>query len=248
MNFPEILDQLNSQLEEVSEQEQANQQEQADLAQSIEQLSQEIEHLQKVIEQKYHRQSELDREALDLCRRYEALEEKKEKISKIESFSAEFKGLQSEFQDNEDLLNTLYSSISAIAVPAASDFDSPSVFPEEENSQTNNNSQTESLTSDHPPDSEPATTILSIKQQLPSAERLYQKLVAKNLDKYHVYQNQILDGLDLIWCSVGFVAFGKNLYKQMCLKYHPDLSGSEQAMQLVNTAWEIAQEHVKASD
>lgn len=248
MNFPEMIDQLNSELKELSEQEQANQQEQADLAQSIKQLSQEIERLQKEIEQKYHRQSELDNEALELCRRYEELEDKKAKIDKIQSFSVEFQDLQSEFQGNEDLLKTLYSSISAIAVPTASNFESLSVFPEEASFNPNNSAQAETQSPPDEVDSEPVTTIPLIKQKFASAEKLYQKLVAGNLDKYHVYQNQILDGLDLIWCSVGFVAFGKNLYKKMCLKYHPDLSGSEQAMQLINTAWEIAQDYVKASD
>lgn len=232
MNFSEILEQIQSELEQITEREQANQKEQAELTQEISQLSQNIEQLQQEIEAKYLRQSKLDQEALELCRRSEDLTEKKEKIGKIQSFSAEFQGLQAEFQGNKDLLNTLYSSISAIAPeleqPASLEYSlENSVFPPESERDLNF-----------------SLAIPTIKEKLANAEKLYQKLVAKHLDKYHTYQNQIIDGLDLIWCAVGFVAFGKESYRQMSLKYHPDRAGSEQAMQLINTAWEIAREHL----
>jgi hypothetical protein len=33
----------------------------------------------------------------------------------------------------------------------------------------------------------------------------------------------------------------------MGFKYHPDLDGSERAMQLVNTAWSVSQRYLKNS-
>ena len=237
MNFTEILQQIKSQLEEIEKKEQANQKEQAELTQNIEQLADKIEQLNREIEEKYRRQSELDREALDLCRLSEELQDKQQKISKIQSFSAEFQGLKAEFAGNQDLLNTLYSSLSAVA-----NFNGSLNL---ENSSTN---LFESDQTDIPEDEieEFTLNIETIKANLPQAEKLYQQLVAKNLEQYHTYQNLIVNELDLIWCAVAFVVFGKESYRKMSLKYHPDLQGSEQAMQLINTAWEISQEHIKS--
>jgi chromosome segregation ATPase len=219
MDFAEIIDQIESELKEIELQEQANQKEQVELIQNIEQLKQEIE-------ERIHRQSELDREALELCRRGEELKEKQAKIVKIQSLSANFQDLQAEFQGHQDLLETLYSSVHAIA-----------------NSESHLSTQNQNESSE-----ELEITIETIKANLPQAERLYQKLVAENLEQYHTYQNMIISGLDLIWCAVGFIAFGKESYKKMSLKHHPDRQGSEQAMQLINTAWEITQDYLNSQE
>ncbi|MEM6614415.1 MAG: molecular chaperone DnaJ, partial [Cyanobacteria bacterium P01_C01_bin.72] len=87
-------------------------------------------------------------------------------------------------------------------------------------------------------------TIDEIKAALPNAERIYQKLVANYLEEYKTYQNYIVDGLDVIWYAVAFIAFGRTSYRKMGFKYHPDLDGSERAMQLVNTAWSISQKYL----
>lgn len=229
MNFTEIISQIKSRLQEIAEKEKANQQEQVEVTQKIEQLKQEIA-------ENYRRQSELDQEALDLCRLTEELTEKQQKIAKIQSFSQEFQDLQTEFQDNQDLLDTLYSSISAIAK-----FDDNLNW---ENQAVTFSDNLHHINTETEPAEEFALSIKTIKAELPQAERLYQQLVATNLEQYHTYQNLIIDGLDLIWCSVAFVVFGKESYKQMSLKYHPDRDGSEQAMQLINTAWEISQKHL----
>ena len=90
-------------------------------------------------------------------------------------------------------------------------------------------------------------TIEEIKAALPNAEKIYQNLVAGYLEEYKTYQNYIVDGLDLIWYSVAFIAFGRASYRKMSFKYHPDLKrgiGSERAMQLINTAWAISQNYL----
>lgn len=265
MNFAEIINQIKSQLEEIEAREKANQKEQAELTKNIEQLNQNIVQLQLEIEEKIYRQSQLDQEALELCRLGEDLREKQEKIAKIQSFSEHFQGLQAELQGNKDLLNTLYSSVSTHR---------ESNFFETTNDDLLDNSdreteETPSMASgwqvvhgseetsvhfsvnsessfNEPPESteEFNITIDTIKAKLPQAERLYQKLVAQHLEQYHTYQNLIIHGLDLIWFSVGFIAFGKEAYKKMSLKYHPDRQGSAQAMQLINTAWEITEEYL----
>lgn len=237
MNFAEILSQINSQLAEIEAQEEANQKEQAELAQHITQLTQNLEQLKLEIEEKIHRQSELDRQALELCRLGDDLREKQQKINKIQSFSEDFQDLQAELQGSQELLDTLYSSVSAIARP------SQNLSIEEEDLNTGSDNHSEDS------DREEVTiTIETIKARLPHAERLYQQLVASNLEQYHTYQNLIINGLDLIWCAVGFIAFGKESYKKMSLKYHPDRQGSRQAMQLINTAWEIAQEYLSSQE
>ena len=235
MNFTDIINQIEAQLKDIQAQERSNQEEQA-------QVTQRIEELKLGIETMCHRQSELDQEALELCRLGEELKEKKRKIARIQSFSSDFQDLQAEFQGNQDLLDTLYSSISAVAVPDPN-FDPNTPVTNSPETQPQNNVRPEQLESE-----ELELSIATIKSQLPHAERLYQKLVAKHLEQYHTYQNLIVNGLDLIWCSVAFAVFGKEAYRKMSLRYHPDQNGSDLAMQLINTAWEISQQHLESGE
>jgi hypothetical protein len=171
---------------------------------------------------------------------YTQAEELKPKLSKLEriaNLSKDFLELHHECQDSQDLLSTLYSSISTEST--------------EENSQALLNSplfQQKSTKAKEPKAptqnySDYSITIDEIKQTLPNAEKIYQKLVANYLEEYKTYQNYIVDGLDVIWYAVAFIAFGRSSYRKMGFKYHPDLDGSERAMQLVNTAWAISQQY-----
>ena len=264
MKFPEIIKQIKNQLDSLEKDEESNRQEQIQVAEKIEQLKQDIvaqEQLQK----------ELDHQALDICRQMEELKDKREKLCKIELFSAGFQDLQSELSTSPELLDTLYSSVSALAsmpmnplppqkgnkkqenakkkdlkginikdIPSQSQFANKTDSEKQSNGQQSTNQGKDSL-------EEFEITIADIKAKLPNAERLYQNMVAKHLEQYHTYQNLIIDGLDLIWCSVAFVAFGKETYKNMSLRHHPDRDPDKEksaiAMQLINTAWEISQEH-----
>jgi hypothetical protein len=66
-------------------------------------------------------------------------------------------------------------------------------------------------------------------------------LLARHIEEYKTYQNYVVDNLDLLWYAVAFIAFGRSAYRKMGFKYHPDLDGSQRAMQLINTAWSISQ-------
>lgn len=273
MKFPEIIKQIKNQLDSLEENEESNRQEQIKVADQIEQLKQEI------VDQE-QRQKELDHEALDICRRMDELKDKREKLCKIELFSTEFQDLQSELASSPDLLDTLYSSVSALANTSVNSLPrqqgnnkqenaKPKEFnninikdiptqPSQSVDQNDSNRQLEDQQinqEENQPTPAPEKevieefeiTIADIKAKLPNAERIYQNMVAKNLEEYHTYQNLIIDGLDLIWCSVAFVAFGKDIYKSMSLRHHPDRDPDQEksaiAMQLINTAWEISQEH-----
>jgi len=270
MKFPEIIKQIKLQLDSLEENEESNRQEQVKVAEKIEQLKQEIVAQEQL-------QTELDHQALDICRQIEELKDKREKLCKIELFSSEFQDLQSELASNPELLDTLHSSVSALtSTPTNSNPSNPT---QKENKspkginikdipaqfqffdQTDSENQAhlagleekgqsekpQSSSQENESTEEIGITIADIKAKLPNAERLYQNMVAKNLEQYHTYQNLIIDGLDLIWCSVAFVAFGKDTYKSMSLKHHPDRDPDKEksaiAMQLINTAWEISQEH-----
>lgn len=234
MKLVEAVDQIKYQLQEIQTKEQVNQQEQTAIANNIERLEAELKKLQAELQQQYQRQSKLDQEAIELCRQSEELSNKLDKLEKIEALSQEYKTLQLEFKDNEDLLNTLYSSISNInAEDINSNHDVEGLEAQTQDSGDHEEAEPDNLDLD----------IDHIKLVLPDAEKIYQQLVAHHLDEYHTYQNLIIDGLDLIWCSVAFIAFGRSSYRQMSRKYHPDLEGSQRAMQLINTAWEIAQEY-----
>ena len=164
-----------------------------------------------------------------------------DKLERIANLSQEFLDLHAECQDSEDLLNTLYSSVSATSAEdnQKAQFDEPiielegySVIPEAPENNKNNYEDY-------------SISIEEIRIALPNAEKTYQQLVANHLEEYKTYQNFIVDGLDLIWYAVAFIVFGRSAYRKMGFKYHPDLDGSERAMQLINTAWSISQDFVE---
>jgi uncharacterized phage infection (PIP) family protein YhgE len=234
MDINETMAQIRSQLEQIERNEQENQREQAEVNELILNLEAELNQLQR-------RRSELDEKALKLYTQAEELRPKLNKLERISNLSKDFLELHHECQDNQDLLSTLYSSISAESAEDTNQalLNSP-LF--KQKSTESNVSKTSHL--DY---SQYSITIDEIKQALPNAEKVYQKLVAKYLEEYKTYQNYIVDGLDVIWYAVAFIAFGRSSYRKMGFKYHPDLDGSERAMQLVNTAWSVSQRYLKDS-
>jgi chromosome segregation ATPase len=220
----ETMAQIKSQLEQIELQEQANQQEQV-------QINQRIVELETELKQQQQRRNQLDQEALKLYTQAEELKPRLRKLKRIANLSKEFLELHEECQDNQDLLNTLYSSVSTQSSKDEKKTHHPI---ESESSQVKPNDE----------DTKYTITIDEIKEALPNAEKIYQQLVAGYLEEYKTYQNFIVDGLDLIWYAVAFIAFGRNSYRKMSFKYHPDLDGSELAMQLINTAWSISQNFV----
>ncbi len=229
MNIMETVAQIKSQLEQIELKEKANQQEQV-------KVNQHIVELETKLQQKQQLRNQLDGEALRLHTQAEELRPKLNKLERIASLSQEFLELHAECQGNQDLLNTLYSSVSNISV-------------EDNHKKALNqaliNLDEYAIVSEIPdnPNSyaDYSISIDQIRQALPNAEKMYQQLVARNLEEYKTYQNYIVDGLDLIWYAVAFSLFGRSSYLKMSFKYHPDLDGSEKAMQLINTAWAISQ-------
>jgi DNA repair exonuclease SbcCD ATPase subunit len=240
MNLVDLIAQLRSQLQQVETREEQNQQEQAAIIQRIQELEHEIQ-------QKYQRQSELDREAIDLYRQAEEIKVKLAKLAKISALSQQFQVLKAECQDNQELLQTLYS-----ALPISLSQDTlTGVFSKQEFSEAEisvEQQQTEefifNIASDHENSEDSLLTLEKIKAALPNAESIYKQMVARYLEQYQTYQNLIIEELDLIWCSLAFVVFGRSSYRKLSLKYHPDLAGSERAMQLINAAWEISQDYL----
>jgi hypothetical protein len=217
MNPAELINQIKAKLEEIAIREAKNQQEQALTKKRIEQLEREIQ------QQNYH-QSELDNEAIELYRQSEELKLKLDKLQRIVSLSQEFQALQTECQNNQELLQTLYSSIS-----------------KEGTSQINSVDETQIM----PPRQEyPQLTISTIKSSLPNAEELYKQLLSRYRHQYYAFHNSVVDELDLIWWSIAFIVFGRSSYRKLSFKHHPDLEGSEQAMKLINTAWDISQNYL----
>lgn len=230
MNIIETIVQIESQLKQIEQQEQVNQQEQIEVSRRILDLESELEQ-----QQKYRNQ--LDREALKLHTQAEELRPKLDKLKRIANLSKEFLELHEECQDSEDLLDTLYSSFSSASIKANQEalLNSP-LF-----QQNNVPLKSSEANNDY---SQYSISIEEIKEALPQAERIYQKLVANYLEEYKTYQNYIVDSLDVIWYAVAFIAFGRASYRKMGFKYHPDLDGSQRAMQLINTAWSISQRYL----
>lgn len=249
MDIIETVNQIKSQLKEIELREQANQLKQAEVNQRILELEAELQ-------QKNQQRDRLDRDALKLYTEAEELRLKLDKLERIANLSKEFLELHSECQDNQDLLNTLYSSVSSASneskKPISTDIYadrpvSPSK-PFSEKTSTSNQNHPDDLVGNRHNYADYSITIDEIKKALPNAEKIYQQLVAGYLEEYKTYQNYIVDGLDLIWCAVAFIAFGRPSYRKMGFKYHPDLDGSDMAMQLINTAWSISQHFVDGEE
>ena len=238
MDIIETVNQIKSQLKEIESQEQANQQEQVKINQRIAELETELG-------QQNQRRNQLDREALKLYAQAEQLRSQLDKLERIANLSKEFLDLHAECQDNQDLLNTLYSSVSNVS---AKDNQSRQSIATNKPTSKTDLPQSESTPSDRNSYANYSISIDEIKQALPNADKIYQRLVAGYLEEYKTYQNYIIDGLDLIWYAVAFIAFGRSSYRKMSFKYHPDLDGSEMAMQLINTAWSISQNFFKDSN
>jgi predicted nucleic acid-binding Zn-ribbon protein len=74
-----------------------------------------IQELEAEIDRYYQRQSQIDPEVAVICDRAEALKTKLELLKRIYSFAQKFQQLQKEFQNNQELLDTLYVSIFSVA-------------------------------------------------------------------------------------------------------------------------------------
>ena len=240
MHLNDLIAQIQSQLKELADREKANQKEQ-------EVTTERIKILETEIKEQYNRQSQLDDEAINLYSQGEELKTKLAKLTKIAALAEEFKVLRAECQDNQDLLQTLYSSMSLLAEAEHIEIDRQEILDDErENDRELNDTPTqeEQQQQQDSKDESVTLTLHNLKNVLPDAEVIYKQLLSSNLEKYQTYQNLIIDELDVIWCSVAFIAFGRSAYRQLSFKHHPDLNGSEEAMQLINTAWEICEEYL----
>jgi chromosome segregation ATPase len=238
MNFADTIAQLQWQLEEVAIRSQKNQQQQAI-------TKERIERLEAQIQQQYFHQSQLDQEAITLEQQTQQLKTNLNKLQRIASLSQQFQELAAECQDDQELLHTLY-----LSVPRQQEDNSNGIADAVTDYQEDFKDKKKSLDC---PDSEltertnqgqgQLLTIVKIKAALPNAEKIYKQMVVRYLEQYQSFQNLIVDELDVIWCSVAFIAFGRSFYRQLSFKHHPDLNGSDIAMQLINKAWEISQDY-----
>ncbi len=238
MNFADTIAHIQWQLEEIAIRSQKNQQQQAITRERIEKLKARIQ-------QQYSLQSELDKEAIDLEQQAQKLRANLSKLQRIASLSQQFQELAVECQDNPALLHALYLSIPRQEAGSMNGI-ADTVTENQEKHSTNSCQRSQEGLNDKKQSTDcrdSKLTIAKIKAALPNAEQIYRQMVARYLEQYQAFNNLIVDELDVIWCSVAFIAFGRSSYRQLSFKHHPDLNGSELAMQLINTAWEISQDY-----
>jgi chromosome segregation ATPase len=241
MNIAETIAYIQSQLQQIEIQEQNNQNEQAATNLRIEELEGELK-LQ------YQRQSELDSEALELYRKAEELKAKLERLTRISSLSQEFKQLQTEFQDNQELLETLYVSVFESAERNERN-KYLNINIQDLTSEDNVNDSTSKFSSDADDADDaddrnnPDLSVENIRAALPEAEQIRQQLDEWYSEKFEVHRNHSIDNLSVTWYAVAFIAFGRSLYHKLSRKHHPDRNGSDSAMQLLNTAWEVSEDY-----
>lgn len=228
MDLQPAIAKLETQLQQIIQQQQSNQQQQIEVKQQIEDLDQQLQIYLK-------RQRELDNEAINLFEQKEQLEQKIAKIRQIYRISEEFRQLQQEFKDDRQLLDTLYNAMIFADVE-------PPPIDVQDNQDPFNYQANEWLFKSNQGGVGSIVTVEQIKATLPDAEIIHQQIGDRYLETYQSYRNLLVEQLDLIWCTVAFIAFDRSLYVQLSRKYHPDMGGSAQKMQLVNAAWEIYQD------
>lgn len=239
MNLADTILHIQSQLQQIEIQEENNQREQAATNSRIEELEAELK-------QQYQRQSELDSEALELYRNTEDLKNKLERLRRISGLSLEFKQLQNEFQGNQDLLETLYVSIFESAERSERNkyfqIDIQDLIDDDDVNDTNDKTNDKSV-SDFGDRNNPELTVDNIRAALSDADRIHYQLNEWYCEKFEVHKNSSIDNLTVGWYAVAFIAFGRSLYHKLSRKHHPDRNGSDSAMQLLNTAWEVSEDY-----
>jgi chromosome segregation ATPase len=235
MNLIETIAYIQSQLQQIETQQEENQREQAATNLRIEELEAEIE-------QQYKSQSELDSEAIELYSKAEEFKTKLERLTRISSLSEEFEQLQRDCKDNQELLEALYVSIFESA--ERNKYLRISIQDLTSNEDTHVPEKKSSL--DISDSLEPEVTIENIREQLPDAEQIHTQLSEWYGEKFEVYDRCLIDNMSVAWYSVAFIAFGRSLYYRLSRKHHPDMAGSDGAMQLINAAWEVSEDYLSS--
>jgi chromosome segregation ATPase len=233
MNLIETIAYIQSQLKQIEIQQEDNQREQASTNLRIEELEAEIK-------QQYKRQSELDSEAIELYTKAEEFKTKLERLTRISSLSQEFEQLQRECKDNQELLETLYVSI----FESAERNKYLRISIEDLTSSEDDRSPPKKSSIDISDTINPEVTIENIREKLPDAEQIHQQLSEWYSEKFEVYDRCTIDNMSVAWYSVAFIAFGRSLYYRLSRKHHPDMAGSDGAMQLINAAWEVSEDYL----
>jgi chromosome segregation ATPase len=236
MNLVETIAYIQSQLKQIEIQQEENQREQAETNLRIEELEAEIK-------QQYKRQSELDSEAIELYTKAEEFNTKLEKLTRISSLSEEFEQLQRECKDNQELLETLYVSI----FESAERNKYLRISIEDLTSNEDDRISEKKSSIDISDTMSPEVTIEKIREKLPDAEQIHQQLSEWYSEKFEVYDRCLIDNMTVAWYSVAFIAFGRSLYYRLSRKHHPDMDGSDGAMQLINAAWEVSEDYLSSN-
>jgi chromosome segregation ATPase len=236
MNLVETIAYIQSQLKQIEIQQEENQREQAATSLRIEELEAEVK-------QQYKRQSELDSEAIELYTKAEEFNTKLEKLTRISSLSEEFEQLQRECKDNQELLETLYVSI----FESAERNKYLRISIEDLTSNEDDRIPEKKSSIDISDTMSPEVTIEKIREKLPDADQIHQQLSEWYSEKFEIYDRCPIDNMTVAWYSVAFIAFGRSLYYRLSRKHHPDMDGSDGAMQLINAAWEVSEDYLSSN-
>jgi predicted ATP-dependent protease len=232
MNLIETIAYIQSQLQHIELQQEENRRDQAETSLRIEELEAEVK-------QQYKRQSELDSEAIELYTKAEEFNTKLERLTRISSLSQEFEQLQKECKDNQELLETLYVSIFESAERNKYLRISIQDLASSEDNQISEKKSSLNISDTLTPE----VTIEHIREVLPDAEQIHQQLSEWYSEKFEVYNHCLIDNMTVAWYSVAFIAFGRSLYYRLSRKHHPDMDGSDGAMQMINAAWEVSEDY-----
>ena len=88
----------------------------------------------------------------------------------------------------------------------------------------------------------------SLAVKMPRYQQIQAEIVAQYGQEYLLYHDKKLGQKSISYYATTFVAFGRPFYIKVCQKYHSDCGGSDEAMQFINAAWDIAQDYINRQE
>ncbi|MGK7935896.1 MAG: hypothetical protein AB4206_08875 [Xenococcaceae cyanobacterium] len=85
----------------------------------------------------------------------------------------------------------------------------------------------------------------NLANKMPRYQQVQAEIVQQYGQEYSLYQGQKIGHKSLIYYATTFVAFGRPFYLKVCQRYHVDCGGSNETMQFINAAWDIAQDYLE---
>jgi hypothetical protein len=195
----DVIDRTQSEIIEMQARENQLQEEQEAASQQISQLREEIQ-------LKYHHQSKIELEIVEVCARQRELKSKLVKLLTMANVVGNLRELLDRIKNDSTLIELFHTSVGQNErhLKPSSGFD-----------------------------------LDKIRSSLPNTDAIYQVLSNTYRDTYQACQGYQVENMDVVWCTLAFIAFGRSLYRKFTRNYGFDEQSYANEKLLINTAWDV---------